>query len=224
MALSCHHAVPDLTERFRWTMRSVRRALCISCIWMSWFQIINFVVLFCACTLCSFAFIFRCKTWFRPQKILMQWSRFLMRETQWAVILFDWVVFPVCVCVRVCVCVHMLVSLQAAFSDFLQRSSRDLSKHVRVVVSVNTLALYRFPCRHVGQQVGLLIKETVYQLLSEQLPCWSVIQWDIESWSKLRSCWPLTSVLGLEQQLTVIFIIDPADCFLDWMVAPFLWS
>uniref|UniRef100_A0A3Q1JC01 Diacylglycerol kinase n=1 Tax=Anabas testudineus TaxID=64144 RepID=A0A3Q1JC01_ANATE len=29
----------------------------------------------------------------------------------------------------------------AAFSDFLQRSSRDLSKHVRVVVSVNTLSL-----------------------------------------------------------------------------------
>uniref|UniRef100_A0A8C9YR70 Diacylglycerol kinase n=1 Tax=Sander lucioperca TaxID=283035 RepID=A0A8C9YR70_SANLU len=29
----------------------------------------------------------------------------------------------------------------AAFSDFLQRSSRDLSKHVRVVVSVDTLAL-----------------------------------------------------------------------------------
>uniref|UniRef100_A0A3P9AU54 Diacylglycerol kinase n=1 Tax=Maylandia zebra TaxID=106582 RepID=A0A3P9AU54_9CICH len=28
----------------------------------------------------------------------------------------------------------------AAFSDFLQRSSRDLSKHVRVVVSVNTLS------------------------------------------------------------------------------------
>lgn len=45
----------------------------------------------------------------------------------------------------VCVCV------QAAFSDFLQRSSRDLSKHVRVVVSANTLSRlsYRFPCRHV---------------------------------------------------------------------------
>uniref|UniRef100_A0A4W6DC48 Diacylglycerol kinase n=1 Tax=Lates calcarifer TaxID=8187 RepID=A0A4W6DC48_LATCA len=32
----------------------------------------------------------------------------------------------------------------AAFSDFLQRSSRDLSKHVRVVVSVNTCCIFDF--------------------------------------------------------------------------------
>lgn len=57
-----------------------------------------------------------------------------------------------CVCACVCVC-------QAAFSDFLQRSSRDLSKHVRVVVSANTLPLcIVFHVNMSGQQIGLVIK------------------------------------------------------------------
>ena len=40
----------------------------------------------------------------------------------------------VCVCVRVCVCARVCV-FQTAFSDFLSGSSKDLAKHIRVVVS-----------------------------------------------------------------------------------------
>ncbi|MEQ2230611.1 hypothetical protein ILYODFUR_031191, partial [Ilyodon furcidens] len=53
----------------------------------------------------------------------------------------------------------------AAFSDFLQRSSRDLSKHVRVVVSVNTLFLSRLVSSSVSTCLGRVIKRAVLQLL-----------------------------------------------------------
>ena len=122
-----------------------------------------------------------------------------------------WLASSLCLCVCVCVCVNMLACLQAAFSDFLQRSSRDLSKHVRVVVSVNTLSLSLCIVFHVdmsGQQVGLVITHTVLQLLFEHPPCSSVLQPHIESFSETLHCrCPLTSVLGLEEQTDIVISI-----------------
>lgn len=72
------------------------------------------------------------------------------------------------------VCVSL--SPQAAFSDFLQRSSRDLSKHVKVVVSGPCLMKLSIVRRHRGGCLTYPVK-SIKPSVSEGHPHASLLIW-----------------------------------------------